>query len=162
MDKMKLQKKHNKYQNVAARVNSSLTGSRRTLNGENHSAGSRDPEEKRLERKSSAPELLTTDLAVTSTEKKLHTNKTKNNSVITGKEKKSEKENVRHRTRKSVGDCPPMPKVPLNLSFTKDNDDYDDDVCDNDCEVPKYRSKGIQTLDTDNLNGIYAEGVVRY
>ncbi|XP_063984280.1 uncharacterized protein LOC135166162 [Diachasmimorpha longicaudata] len=150
LDKLKLRNRQGKYQNVAARVNSSLHRSRRRLGEQNHSAESREIVVHPLERKSSAPELRNDEATVTtpSGKKKICDKSRVISAVVNGKQKGREKGEDKPQT---------MPKVSLNLDLTEDRTH-----CDNNCDISKYKSKGIQTLDTDNLEGIYAEGIVRY
>ncbi|XP_015108647.1 uncharacterized protein LOC107035644 [Diachasma alloeum] len=157
LDKLKLQNRQGKYQNVAARVNSSLHRSRRRFAEENHSAESRENVHP-LERKSSAPELRNnaTTVATPNRKKKINNKSRVTSAAVNGKQKPQE-ENGNDRMKRGEGEPQTLPKVPLNLDSAEDRA-----RCDNNCDISKYKSKGIQTLDTDNLEGIYAEGVVRY
>ncbi|XP_011314111.1 uncharacterized protein [Fopius arisanus] len=157
LEKLKIQSRQGKYQNVAARVNSSLHRSQRRLEvGGNHSADSREIGiHHELQRKSSAPELRNN--ATTPNTKKTPITKSKVPPVVVNGKQKILRERKNESMKKAAGEPQTLPKVPLNLDFIEERDH-----CDNNCDSSKCKSKGIQTLDTDNLEGIYAEGIVRY
>lgn len=141
LEKLQFHKQQiNKYQNVPPRVNSSLRGSSGV--SDNHTA-----DVKSLNRKSSAPLLSKT--AELMTNKKTY-NKNDEYTEFNRKQinKKDEKQRLNSKS---------LPKALLELNIN--------DNLTTPCDSPDPRrlvNQGSQTLNTDDINLLYAEGVIRY
>lgn len=146
------QKNLDKYQNVSARINTSHREKKQEKNiadagmdnKADANANDKSEESQRLHRKSSAPVLNKSCSA-----KKLV------NSSVNG--------NVKLRKRERKGFSKPTQK--LHGKFCSDPNFSHREVDDSDVHSKpgtKYKSQGIQTLDTNQIDDLYSEGMIRY
>ena len=149
--KLQLQKKSlDKYQNVTARINSSFQ--RRTNQDPlgkpslRHSEKNLESGSRSLERKASAP-IPSKPAAAEVPNRRVHKSPTKVAPIRKTKDQKS-------LPSKCQTNAPVKNTTILQENFETLESHEKDCI--------KYRSQGIQTLDTDDMDTLYKEGIIRY
>ncbi|XP_034934326.1 uncharacterized protein [Chelonus insularis] len=134
---------NNKYQNIAPRVNSSLRGLS-AISGENISRNKSRASSQSLDKKSSAP-IFSKETVIN----KKNLSKSQTNSNVNSKKKKRDRHKQNLEKSNSLSDGF------LHLKLNNDSPLYSS-------RKTKYSNQSIQTLNTDEIDALYSEGVIRY
>lgn len=143
------QKVADKYQNVSAKVNTSLHEKKHDDNNADSIANKKEEAERREPcRKCSAPNLNK------NVSGKKISNSSTNNNIQPSKQKKRERKGSEKSAQKLQGKVLSDPNFSRKPLTEVDNRTK--------TYATKYKNQGIQTLDTKQMDNLYSEGMIRY